>query len=250
MLVLCHGMVKSASSFATQIVYGLVSHRAHSLGRRIRSLSEFTARPQSASLADSLFLFDHEPIDEVISRALEGLHDSKGDFLIVKLHRACTPFIASLIRDGTVRAISTHRDPRDIALSLLDAARRDMESGRARFTQFDTLNDALKAVEYQIDCFSSWAELGNVEALSFDELTAIPYSVSVRLARYLACAPIGSVVAELVQNSESIWEFNKGVRGRWREEKAWSERSEWQVLVEKYEKAVTRAAEIRSVNEA
>lgn len=209
MIVICHGMVKSASSFATQIVLGLIEKHCQVNSGHIIDLRRFL--PDS----NGLFVGINENIDSIAQQAIKEFDESQNDFLVIKTHNDCQPYIKSLIEDGRAVAISTFRNPIDIALSLCDAAKIDIENGRSRFNHYRTIDDTIPAIDWQIDCFKSWVLVSGVQLIYFDDIAVNPLAVGERIANTLSIKWESEVVLNLLNNKKDlIWEFNQGNQNR------------------------------------
>lgn len=208
MIVFCHGMVKSASSFATQIALGLLQDYCKRSPARMIDLRQYL--PES----NGLYIDIKEDVDLITRRAFEDVGPGLDRILVIKTHGSCTDYLASLIARNDVIAISTFRNPIDIALSLCDAARIDEANGKSRFTHYFTVDDAIPAIDWQIVCFRSWAAARGVELISFDELATTPFLVGERIAKRLNIDWHPGPVEYLVGNKQLIWEFNKGMVNR------------------------------------
>jgi hypothetical protein len=228
MIIICHGMVKSASSFVTQISLNLINASSAVLGGNIVDLRKYY-QP-----SNGLFLDDSADLDRIVSEAIADSEFNDNDFMLIKLHRSCTSYISELIENGSVIAVSTYRDPRDIALSLVDAARIDEEKKKDRFTAYKKINDTIGAVDYQISCFKTWANVKNVELISFEDVADKPYEVCSRIAARLKISFEESVVSNLLSNKENIWEYNKGKKNRWKDEFSDQENFEWKNRVKDF----------------
>lgn len=208
MIVFCHGMVKSASSFATQITLGLLRDYCNRNSTSMLDLRRYL--PES----NGLYIDIMEDIDLITQRALEDVGSTLDRILVIKTHGTCTAYLASLVAQNDVIAFSTYRNPVDIALSLCDAARLDEANGKTRFTHYASVEDAIPAIDWQIACFQSWAAAPGVELISFDELASSPYMVGERIAKRLGIDWHSEPVQFLVENKRQIWEFNKGAVNR------------------------------------
>lgn len=224
-------MAKSASSFATQITLGLVRSYCSKNNASMRDLRNYfeTDNP--------LFLNDDADLDSLIELILKDIGLSNNIIVVIKLHRACTPYVASLIESKQVLALSTYRDPRDIALSILDASRIDEEKNKKRFTKYKTIADTVEMVDYQIASFKTWAVVKNIELISFDNISKDPSYICNRIASRFALPFDEDVVQDLLLNKKSnIWEFNKGVSDRWVAEFSPDDVANWFNRVNDFEK--------------
>lgn len=212
MIVLSHGMAKSASSFAAQITLGLINIHCKNAGVRHFSLSDFF------DFKKNMFIDDGEDIDAMLRYVLNDTKFHDDDFLVIKLHMACTPFVKSLIDSKIISAISSYRDPRDVALSLIDAAKIDESRGLKRFVKYKELRDTVDDIDYQIDCLKTWSTSSKTLFLAFTDLASKPYDVAYKISKHLCIDFNKSVVDGLISDKTNIWEYNKGKEVRWVDE--------------------------------
>ncbi|WP_448871316.1 hypothetical protein [Desulfobulbus propionicus] len=212
MIILSHGMAKSASSFTVQIILGLVNKHCELNGFRNFALGEFIKSQKS------MFVYDETDIDVIVKSILHNSKFTNNDFVVIKLHRSCTPFISSLIDSRKIIALSSYRDPRDMALSLIDAGKKDEELGLTRFTKYKSLEDTIPAIKYQLRCSKTWAASLNTLFIPFVDLASKPYDVANKISNHLSIDFHKSVVDELINDKTKIWEYNKGKKIRWIEE--------------------------------
>jgi hypothetical protein len=203
-------------------VLGLVQSYCQTTGRILRDMSGYTA-PRS-----SLFLHDDLDLTALVKEMYGDIGSLDGDVIVIKLHRASTAYVASLIESGLIYAVSTYRDPRDVALSLVDAARIDAARGKSRFTQYASLADTIDTVDYQVECLKSWALIKNVELLSFDEVSSDPQKISKKIAGRLNIPYNPEIVNDLIKQKSLIWEYNKGVTDRWVSEFGPDDKAHWE----------------------
>jgi hypothetical protein len=207
MIVVCYGMAKSASTFATQIVLGLIEEHCRENSGNIIDLRHFLPNNN----LNDLFVDACESIDAIAELAIKEFGDSVDDFLVMKTHSPCEPFIKSLIENNNAVAIATFRHPIDIALSLCDAAKIDIANGRFRFNNYRTIDDTISSIDWEIDCFKSWAIVSGVQLAYFDDLALKPLIFGERVANKLAIKCEPKVVLKILENKKDlIWEFNKG----------------------------------------
>lgn len=204
MIIISHGMIKSASSFALQILLKIVHSHCRNTGGILIDLRKYL--PDS----NGLYVGVEEDIDSICKGALRDFNKKSNSFLILKTHNVCTPFVQSLIESNEVIVFSTFRNPIDIALSLCDAARIDVEKGRNRFNKYQTISDTISAIDWQIACFESWSKINGVELIYYDDLALGPANVGQRMADRLSIEWSPGLLSQFSHNKEAIWEFNTG----------------------------------------
>lgn len=208
MIVFCHGMVKSASTFAMQIAQGLIEQHCAISGARVLDLREFI--PES----NGVYINIDEDIDRHLMDILQN-RTLEHEFLVIKWHGICTPLISGLLKEDRASAISTYRNPIEIALSLLDVARKEMNAGIVRFKPYNIIEDTVVDIDYQIECFMTWIPVYGVEKIFYDDIVVKPHDVGERIAKRLSIEYDSSVVDSLlVDKKKNIIEFNKGVLNR------------------------------------
>ncbi len=144
MIYVCYGITKSASTFLYQLteeVFAVAGRTPHKLGPPYR--------PKGA--LDNYF----DVVDEKLIQELAQVVG--GDDLVIKTHGPPRGDIASLIASGAVLANASIRDPREIALSMLDHGRRARRWKLAPFVEFQSLEDTLPSIDNQIGYFNAWA---------------------------------------------------------------------------------------------
>jgi hypothetical protein len=202
MIVICHGMVKSASSFATQIALMILQHNA----KEIVSLKKFV--PQS----NGLFLGLEDNLCDLLRTALPKCDQN---VLVVKSHADFPADCKDLLRSESIKVISTFRDPAEISLSLIDAGRKDEALGRVRFNAYKSIADTLDTIDWQITCSSNWLKSpANVLPLYYDDFTTDPMGAAQRIASLLGLRFEKDMVARFLHEKNLVWEFNKGILSR------------------------------------
>ncbi len=149
--------------------------------RRPDALQARTAlRPKGA--LDNYF----DVVDEKLIQELTQVVG--GDDLVIKTHGPPRGDIASLIASGAVLANASIRDPREIALSMLDHGKRARRWKLAPFVEFQNLDDTLASIDNQIGYFNAWAEIPKVEVFLYNEICFDSRSVVERLASHIGVA--------------------------------------------------------------
>ncbi|MEL6209844.1 MAG: hypothetical protein AAFR44_06615 [Pseudomonadota bacterium] len=138
-----------------------------------------------------------------------------GHPLVLKTHQRPGPAVLPLLRDGRASAHACWRDPRDMALSLMDHGARARARGQIPFSEIGTLDDALSSILGQIAAFDAWQDAGALTLdyadIAFDAETTLD-----RLAAHHSVSRAPIDVAALKQ--DRFTQFNKGVPCRHRTE--------------------------------
>lgn len=137
--------------------------------------------------------------------------------VVLKTHTQVDPAVAGMIARGRAVAHIVLRDPRDVALSMLDNARLNRRVGRPAFTELQTLEDCARAIENQIEILRGWATLPGALILTYDEVAFDTPSAAASIAAQLGipCDP-QAVAKEVIDTC--FTQFNKGLRDRHRDE--------------------------------
>jgi hypothetical protein len=204
MIYLCYGVTKSASTF----LYQLTEEVLTAAGRKPVLLNPPFRRP--LSLDNYTNVFSPEVLRQVAEQA--GLRD-----VVVKTHGDPHPDIAALIEAGDILASASIRDPSEIALSMLDHARRSRRWGYQEFTEFHTMHDTLPSLDEQIARFSTWAAVPNVSVFTYNEICFDTADVIDRLAGQIGVSIRRDDVLNRFRGNRGIGQFNKGAALRYRE---------------------------------
>ena len=95
---------------------------------------------------------------------------SIGHPIVIKTHTRPDPAIVRLIQNGQAIAHACYRDPRDMALSMLDHGIRAREAGKPAFAEIETLEDAKSGIRNQCDSLTAWLRLPNILPLDFEDI--------------------------------------------------------------------------------
>jgi hypothetical protein len=112
--------------------------------------------------------------------------------------------------------IANFRHPAEVALSLMDAARKGRENSRGRFDQYDPWDAATSQLRFQVNNFLAWKNSSNTIPVYFDDIVKDPLSLFGRVAESLGLDRLtfNHEISLLLEDTKSIVEFNKGVTGR------------------------------------
>lgn len=160
-IYICYGMAKSGSTLA----YRLASAVAEAAGE--------PQAPVGLGGADGRYA-------EVIRpRELEALSDlarSRGRMIVVKTHGGLWNRVEAGLREGWIAGLATCRDPRDVALSMLDAGARGDDWGRT------AAEAAVRTIRAHAEKFEKWADAPGIEAYPYEPMAADPAAAAARIA--------------------------------------------------------------------
>jgi hypothetical protein len=155
MIYVSYGVPKSASTFA----YVVTEQVLRTAGRRIATLSEAAKGPQSRL----------NYIDPLSWDAIERVKAEIGErSVVIKTHGVPDQPLLAAIERGEVFAGAVVRDPRDIALSLLDHAKRSRQQGGGDFATLETVEDTFKILDEQLVRLKRWMECSRTLLLTYD----------------------------------------------------------------------------------
>ena len=208
MIIICYGMIKSASTFTYNVINEIM---------RMDSTSKGLQYLEPKDLSDDLkFNFIDGKTD--MRELRETLRNRDSNFfssrhIVFKTHMPYSYFEDSFDNDE-ILCVRNYRHPIEVAISLRDAAIKDKSENRNRFDEFDTFDAALLQVPYQIDCFQSWEKSSSFQ-IYYDELILEPEVVFSELISFFNVSPTLLDVARLTLNrKESLPEYNVAKLGR------------------------------------
>src|ERR1044072_2240512 len=133
MLILCYGITKSGSTLAFELIKGMLESAGHTQQR----LSDAAVNPGHR-------VNYVQPLDR---RRLNLLLAEIGERWIAgKTHAGFNdplfPSLEQRARADKLRIMASYRDPRDICLSLIDAAVKSRAQGKKEFSEVTDLESA------------------------------------------------------------------------------------------------------------
>ncbi|HVU22437.1 MAG TPA: hypothetical protein VHE09_17025 [Rhizomicrobium sp.] len=167
MLVLCYGIPKSGSTLAFELVRTALKNAG--FGQKT-----FVNDARDLEGADAGLPGLRNFINDVDRAKVEGLIAKIGpkNKVAVKTH---SPFpdedfdwLEKAQTSGDLQVFASYRDPREICLSLMDAARKARKRGFDAFNGIEELHKAQRNVEKRIDEFRKWAALKGTVRLGYD----------------------------------------------------------------------------------
>ena len=205
LIYISYGMRKSGSTLAFELTRALLE----------RSGFKQKRLPQAVVPGDASINFVHR-LSEAQLEGIEREARARGGPIVLKTHQPPTPAVEAWLRAGRIQGHCVYRDPREIALSLMDHGRRARASGDSAFANIHTLDDALKDVRRQVPHFMSWVRLPGIIPLYYDDVAFDSQDVVRRLSAQTGLAADPAKVERRVKSWRPT-QYNKGVPGRARE---------------------------------
>lgn len=201
-----YGMWKSGSTYAFELTKAMfaqngypqprLSDDAVEAGHHINFVRDWTG----------------EQLKAIINEAEEH-----GTIIVLKTHRSPSSSVIELLNSNLAFGHAVYRDPRDMALSLLDAGSLARKTGNQAFSNIYSLDDAIKRIHSQIKIFNQWTALTNIEPISYSKITTDPLSLSNLISQQTGISPYQLEDAERIKKSKFI-QFNKGQQNRYKKE--------------------------------
>lgn len=204
MIYICYGMTKSASTFLYQLT------------ERIFELSGLQpVRLKPPLVRKGSIDNDFGDIDEV---ALARVADEVGDRnVVLKTHGRLTPVVADRINKGGLFASVAVRDPREIALSMLDHGDRARRWRLAAFSEFIALEDTLKSLDGQVVVAGMWAAVPRSAVFRYNDICFDTAGTIARICQQIGVQLDPGDVMAGFRGGGAIGQFSKGVPLRYRE---------------------------------
>ncbi|HVT26454.1 MAG TPA: hypothetical protein VHE81_00405 [Lacipirellulaceae bacterium] len=213
MVVISYGLTKSGSTLAFELCKSLLTEAGYSQ----RLLPETIRAPEeSVNFAAMVTL-------PWLERVLNEVKDD--EIIAIKTHTNLRPpermFIRQAIENGKMRLHVNFRDPREIALSLLDAGKTARENNWAAFAEFATLSDAAAEVGRQLTKCRRWGAVKGALHLYYNDVAFDPEATVTRMAAdfgFPALDPeqIQRVVARVFK--DTFTQKNKGIKDRYKQD--------------------------------
>jgi hypothetical protein len=159
MLILAHGQPKSGSTFLFQIASG-----AADLENRVerKDLYDIVAKTTKILPPEFVPMLKDEMVDSLMAAVPQSLS------LVLKVHGPLCERARTEIENGRIRAFTSFRDPRDIAVSLRDVATKQRNEGKDNFfTSLHELDDMVRPIRWMCHNVLEWAKCKNVIAIPF-----------------------------------------------------------------------------------
>lgn len=204
MIYICYGITKSASTF----LYQMTEEVFRAAGRPVVRLG--APFRKSDSVENYFNFIDHDLLGEI------ERHVGGGD-IVLKTHGPPRGEVASLVTAGKVLASASIRDPREIALSMIDHGARSRRWRNKPFSEFVTVADTLNSVDIQLGCFREWAIVEPVKIFTYNEICYDSAAVIRAIANQIGAAiDVENILAKF-RDKGVIGQFSKGKALRYSE---------------------------------
>lgn len=204
MIYICYGITKSASTF----LYQITEEVFRAAGKPVVRLGKPFRKPDSI---ENYFNF----IDDDLLSAIEA-HIGGSD-IVLKTHGPPRGNVAGLVAAGKILASASIRDPREIALSMIDHGARSRRWRNKPFSEFVTVADTLNSLDIQLGCFRDWAVVPQVRIFSYNEICYGSAAVIRAIAEQIGADVDAGRVLGKFRDKGVIGQFSKGKALRYSE---------------------------------
>lgn len=206
LLYFSYGMTKTGSTLAFQLV---------------RSALDLCGFPQDRVPLDVVNpVLRRNFVNHISERQFEELKDEakkRGYPIALKTHMRPDPCVVEAIQSGEAIAHACYRDPRDMALSMLDHGQISRETGGDEFAELHSLEDAFTNIRSQHDSLTAWLRLPGVMPLYFEDIAFNTVETARRILTQLKLKIDPEVLAEVV-HTQRFTQKNKALHLRYPEE--------------------------------
>ncbi len=212
MIIISYGQPKSASTFMSHL---------------LKQASELRGSPQDA-LRDRIFSGDFSQYRHFLGDGVKSLQEiqcrmSSNECLSIKTHSKLDESVCNLIETRQAIAFVSYRHPGDAALSAFEAGASERAAGKN--VQFAYLKTHRMAIDNMIGHISHvtvpWIKSGLAHSFSYRQVTQDSENTVRRIAEIVAVDPDDllndPVVDALISGKKRVYNFNKGVSGRYAE---------------------------------
>ena len=206
LLYFSYGMTKTGSTLAFQLV---------------RTALDLCGFPQDRVPLDVVNpILRRNFVNHITPRQLDALKDEakkRGYPIALKTHMRPDDCVVEAIQSGEAIAHACYRDPRDMALSMLDHGAHSRKTGGEEFAELTTLEQAFTNIRSQHDSLTAWLRLPGVMPLYFEDIAFNTVETARRILAHLKLKLDPDVLADVVK-TQRFTQKNKAVPRRYPEE--------------------------------
>jgi Sulfotransferase domain len=205
-LFLSYGMPKSGSTLAFELTRTLLELAGVDQPKISDGVTDpetkinFVPRLDGAALAK--LLEDAGPINRPIA---------------IKTHSHLFPKVRAALTKGRVIGHAVCRDPRDMALSMLDAGREGRAWGSTGEGAYRSVKDTESRLRKSIEQFQEWAATPNIMPIHYERLAFDTETVAAEIAAQLGITADLRKAIEIA-TGKKFTQFNQGRSQRWKTE--------------------------------
>lgn len=205
-LYVSYGMPKSGSTLAFELTRTMLEMA----GENQDKISSPAIHP------DSPINFV-KALDKPTLESLQQTTAPRSGPCVVKTHSKLFPVVAKELRSGALIGQAVCRDPRDIALSMLDAAREGRAWGNGPHGPFRHVEETIPRIHAQVNHFLAWSSCENILPLHYEQLAFDTESTAARIAAQLGIEVDLPKLIDKVVN-ERFTQKNRAIPQRWKSE--------------------------------
>ncbi|MEM7269414.1 MAG: sulfotransferase domain-containing protein [Pseudomonadota bacterium] len=202
LLYISYGMAKSGSTLGYQLVRTVLEQAGIA--------QPYIDMPEVIRDAGLNF------VEVIRPRELTALRDyaeeAGGTPIAIKTHSGMWNCVENGLNEGWIIGHAVARDPRDIALSMMDASRDNRAWGKRDGEPLRHIEDALEGVRNNAQKFLKWADHPSMLTLNYARLAFDTEASAKRLADQLGVEV--DIVRAAKAAKKSSTNFNKGARRR------------------------------------
>lgn len=213
MIIIAHGMPKSGSTFLYQVLGDLSYIHNNADAREVRE--RYLSKPAD-HYQDFYLTIDDDVLKEVVERIPADV------FYVIKTHGMISDYAKEQAARGNIKIFYSYRDPRDVALSMLDAGRAERAQNLDRFFhQFREAKDVCDSIKLAFTCVEPLMSAPRLHDVPYFAIANNQTWVIEHVAGLLGMKPAAATLVEKYKpenNTDRIVEFNKGVYDRFLDE--------------------------------
>lgn len=206
MIIFSYGMTKCGSTLAFELARTALE---------INGFPQPHLSDQAVGPSRKINFIQH--IDDHRAKRLLSEIRGIGHPIVIKTHTRPDIPVIDMINRGQAQAQATYRDPREMALSMLDHGARARALGKPAFAEFETLDQVLGNIHSQIDSLTQWLYRSNTLPVYFEDVAFDTLSTTRRIMAHLHLDGSAEPVVKHVLNRR-FTQFNQGRRRRFRDE--------------------------------
>lgn len=217
-----YGMTKSGSTLAYELARSALV--LSGLEQPRLSLAAVTDRKKINFVAH---------VDEPQAAAIRNEIATVGHTVAIKTHTRPDPPIVEMLQAGEAFAHAIYRDPRDMALSMLDHGERARLAGKPAFSEYRRVEDVIENIAHQTNTLRAWLSLPGVIPLFYDDFA---FDIDRTTAKIMTEIGVSAPVDDVIRMAtvDRFTQLNKGVANRHLEEMDPADSSHFRAVFEPF----------------